>query len=134
MNDRFYLMLLRLASLLGIIGVAFGAFGAHFLKSRLDEQSIEVVKTGVLYLFIHTITSLFIVLIGKNDTTSRYLKASGVFFIIGILLFSGSLFLIGTKSLTSWSIGYFGILTPIGGLCFILGWLMLLLYALTRRT
>src|SRR5688500_9685344 len=134
MNDRFYLMLLRVAALFGIIGVAFGAFGAHFLKSRLDEQSIGVLMTGVLYLFIHTIALLVVAVIGKNDTISRYLKASGVFFIIGILLFSGSLFLIGTKSLTGLSIGYFGILTPIGGLCFILGWFMLLLYAFTHRT
>src|SRR5687767_4681213 len=100
MNSQYFQSLLGLAACFGIIGVSFGAFGAHFLKEKLSPDEIDVVRTGVLYLFIHTLVILAIVVLGKNDPVSRLLKSSGIFFGLGIFLFSGSLFLIATQTLT----------------------------------
>jgi len=122
-----------MASVLGIAGVAFGAFGAHFLKARLGPEEIDIVRTAVLYLFIHTLAILGVVLLGKTGRQSRILKSSGLFFVIGIILFSGSLILIATKSLTGLSPSYFGAITPIGGLFFIAGWILLFIYGFSER-
>ena len=133
MNSKFYERLLSVAACFGIMGVSFGAFGAHFLKTRLSAGEIDVVRTGVLYLFIHTVVILVIVLLGKNDPLSRVLKSAGIFLTVGIILFSGSLFLIATQTLTGFPAKYVGILTPIGGLFFIAGWLMLFISSVSGR-
>lgn len=134
MRTYFYSRLLGIASIFGVIGVSFGAFGAHFLKSRIDLSDLEVLKTGVLYLFIHTLAMLAVVLLGRADQESRLLKSSGLLFLTGVILFSGSLFLLATQSLFGLNLRYFGIVTPVGGLCFITGWILLLLYSLSNRT
>src|SRR5688572_6962249 len=108
MNLNFYSRLLSTAAAFGVIGVGMGAFGAHFLRSRLDDDAIEVLRTGVLYLFVHVLAMLAIVVLGKSDMTSRLLKSIGLLFGIGILLFSGSLFLIATQALTGLSASYYG--------------------------
>ena len=133
MNSSFYTRLLGIASFLGALGVIFGAFGAHFLKSRLAASDLDTIHTGDLYLFIHVTTILFVVLLGRNDTNSRILRSSGIFFISGIILFSGSLFSIATQGLTGLNGSYIGVLTPIGGLCFITGWITLFIYAFSKR-
>lgn len=129
----FYKRVLAITALLGMTGVIIGAFGAHFLKSRIDALSNEVLRTGVLYLFIHSLVLLVIVLLSRWDDSSRILKGGALSFLAGIILFSGSLFVIATQSLTGLDIGYFGIVTPIGGLCFVTGWLLLFSYALSKR-
>lgn len=134
MRNYFYSRLLSIASLFGVIGVSIGAFAAHFLKSRIDLSDLDVIKTGVLYLFIHTLAILAVVLLGRADQDSRLLKSSGILFLTGVILFSGSLFLIATQSLSGLNLGYFGIVTPVGGLCFITGWMLLLFYSITNRT
>lgn len=133
MRNEFYNRVLALAAILGLLGVVFGAFGAHFLKTKLEPSSLEIIKTGVLYLFIHVLACLFVVIMASKDEVSRILKSSGILFLAGILLFSGSLFLIGTQSLTGLNVSFIGILTPLGGICFISGWLMLTLYAFSNR-
>lgn len=133
MNSSFYNRLLCTASIFGIIGVSFGAFGAHFLKSRLQVEDLDILRTGVLYLFVHTLATLFVIVLSAGDLNSRHLKGSGLLFVIGIILFSGSLFLIATRSLTMLPTNYIGILTPVGGLCFILAWSLLFLYAFSRN-
>lgn len=134
MNGRYYTALLQIASIFGFAGVMIGAFGAHYLKSRLEVTELDVIRTGVLYLFVHTLAMLFVILLGKGDSTSRILKGSGLLFAMGILLFSGSLFVIATASLTGLTVGGFGIITPVGGLCFMAGWVLLFIYALTKRS
>ncbi len=126
MNDTFFNRLQYVAGTFGAIGVMIGAFGAHFLKSRLDIGSLETIKTGVLYLFIHTLATLFVCLRSKQYAGSRHLRTAGIAFVIGILMFSGSLFIIGTASLTGFPISAIGFITPLGGLCFILGWIFLI--------
>ena len=134
MRSYFFSRLLSIASIFGVIGVSFGAFAAHFLKSRIDVSDLEVLKTGVLYLFIHTLAILAVVLLGREDKESRLLKSCGVLFLTGVILFSGSLFLIATQSLSGLNLGFFGIITPIGGFCFIIGWILLFLYSFSNRT
>ena len=133
MKNTFHANIIAVAAFLGMLGVAFGAFGAHFLKTRLDANAIDVLKTGVLYLFIHTLATLMISRLADTHPTSRLLRSVCVLFLLGVFLFSGSLFLISTSSLTGVPTPYIGFLTPLGGLCFIAGWLVLLIYALSGR-
>ncbi|HSF89107.1 MAG TPA: DUF423 domain-containing protein [Saprospiraceae bacterium] len=126
MNDSFFNRLQSVAGTMGAIGVIFGAFGAHFLKSRLDLSHLETIKTGVLYLFIHTLATLFVCLRSKQGQDTRLLRLAGIAFVTGCLMFSGSLFIIGTASLTGFPVSSIGFITPLGGLCFIMGWLFLI--------
>ena len=106
-------------ALINALGVILGAFGAHFLKSRLHIDELVTYETAIRYLFIHAMALIIISLLIK-DLTNFSFKIAGVFFLVGIALFSGSLLmLIATK------IHALGAITPMGGLCFIIGWLML---------
>ena len=116
--------ILRIAFILLAIGVILGAFGAHALEKVLDEKSLKVWNTGVLYLFIHAI-GIVIIQFGMNAgylQIKRGLWASRLL-LIGILLFAGSLFLLSTQTATGINFKWLGPITPIGGLCFIAGWL-----------
>jgi len=101
-----------------MLGVLLGAFGAHALKGRLSVESVEVYRTAVLYQFIHAI-GLFIVAHATAGSTyrKRAINLAGYCFLGGIVIFSGSLYVL---SLTG--IKWFGAMTLIGGLLFVLGW------------
>jgi uncharacterized membrane protein YgdD (TMEM256/DUF423 family) len=121
--------MVRLFLLIGAIcaasGVAAGAFGAHALRGSLAERSLEIFETGCRYQMYHAIALLVVaVLLHQLPIASTSLTAAGVAFIAGIVLFSGSLYglsLAETKIL--------GVITPLGGLCFILGWICLAIAA-----
>lgn len=104
-----------------ITAVAFGAFGAHGLKAIISESSLEVFKTGVFYQFVHALGIFIAVILSKIYQIER-LKTSIIFFIIGILFFSGSLYLLSTREATGLAVSFLGPVTPIGGLFFMLGW------------
>lgn len=124
MNKR----ILITASLLGAIAVILGAFGAHGLKKSIDTADLEVWSKGVEYQFYHVFALLFLSLFENGN---KLLKLSYGFFTFGILLFSGSLYLLATRSLLNAGfIDYIGPVTPIGGLLLILGWLFLFFAAL----
>ena len=109
--------LVRLAGILGFVGVAFGAFGAHFLRGRVGESLIEVWKTGVLYHLVHAVALLALAALGARAGRIRIVAG---LFLAGILVFSGSLYLLvltGERRL--------GAVTPLGGVAFLLGWLVL---------
>ena len=125
MNNPFFNRLQSFAAALGAIGVIVGAFGAHFLKARLTDGHLETIKTGVLYLFIHTLATLLVCALSKHNP-NRALKASGLAFMIGTVMFSGSLFVIGTASLSGFPVSMIGFITPLGGLTYILGWILLI--------
>ena len=113
------------AAFIGLLGVILGAFGAHGLENTLPQHALQRYQTGVDYQFYHVAALLIIgVLSGGRNKTSRMLKLAGIFFITGIFLFSGSLYLYALTGET-----YFGMITPIGGISFIMGWVCLLLYA-----
>ncbi|MBS1564737.1 MAG: DUF423 domain-containing protein [Bacteroidetes bacterium] len=120
------------ASILGALSVALGAFAAHGLRRVLSADQVAVFETGVRYQFYHTF-ALLIVGILFEKFASGLMQWAGICFIIGILLFSGSLYLLSALRATE-NVGLkqLGIITPFGGLFFIAGW-MLMLIALIRK-
>lgn len=120
------------ASIFGMIAVILGAFGAHTLKGRLSSSELEVWKTAVDYHFYHTFALLFLSTFSKKNSSA--INLSAWFFTIGIVLFSGSLYLISTKEILNISqISIIGPITPIGGLFFIMGWVCILIATLKNR-
>ena len=110
---------LMLAAFFGFTGVALGAFAAHGLKNRLTAEYLTIFHTGVTYQLVHTLALLGVALLA-TQIPGRLVTWAGVSFALGILLFSGSLYL-----LTMTGISKLGIITPFGGLAFLVGWLCL---------
>lgn len=106
------------AALFGGVAVLLGAFAAHGLKASLSAEYLAVLQTGVQYQFIHALALLLVAVLAKNNP-SRFLSLAAIFFAVGIVLFSGSLYLL---VLTTWKPG---LLTPLGGCLLVLGWLSL---------
>ncbi|MBY0481937.1 MAG: DUF423 domain-containing protein [Chitinophagaceae bacterium] len=116
---------ISIASFLGAVTVALGAFGAHALKKLVPEQMLMVYDTAVRYQFYHLLALALVGILYKSFTNS-YVKNAGVFFLLGILFFSGSLYLLTYKAVIgSDGFGWVGPITPIGGLFFIIGWILL---------
>lgn len=110
---------LMLAAFFGFTGVALGAFAAHGLKSRLSAEYLAIFHTGVTYQLVHTLALLGVALLA-TQIPGRLITWAGASFAIGILLFSGSLYL-----LTLTGISKLGVVTPFGGLAFLVGWFCL---------
>jgi len=110
-------LFITLASLSGMLAVAFGAFGAHALRSRLDEQTMSVFQTAVQYHFYHSLALLAVGVIALSQPHTALLRSSGYLFLVGIVVFSGSLYLLSMSGLR-----WLGAITPLGGLAFIAGW------------
>jgi uncharacterized membrane protein YgdD (TMEM256/DUF423 family) len=120
------------ASLCGAIAVIFGAFGAHSLKNVLSSGAVEIWAKGVEYQFYHTFALLFLSQFATDN--DKLVKWSYIFFTMGIVLFSGSLYLLATREILNIGLlNYIGPITPIGGLCFILGWALLFIAASKRK-
>lgn len=118
---------LIIASVFGALSVIFGAFGAHALKKIVPAETIVTFETGVRYQFYHTF-ALFVTAILFATIPGRWLTVAGWFFIVGIILFSGSLYILtGIKATKTVGLSGIGIITPLGGLFFIAGWLSLLI-------
>jgi len=111
------------AAILGAITIAIGAFGAHGLKQVVDAKAIATFETGVRYQMYH-IFALLIVGFASILTTSTQ-KWVFWFFMLGIIFFSGSIYLLSLNELIAFDAKSIGFMTPIGGLFFILGWLRL---------
>ncbi|TGE78875.1 DUF423 domain-containing protein [Pseudoalteromonas sp. KS88] len=101
-----------------MLSVVLGAFAAHGLKSRVSEYAIGVFKTAAEYQMVHGLALIAVAILIKWGLN---LTAAGWLFIAGTLLFSGSLYLL---AITGWK--WLGPITPLGGLCFIVGWLVIL--------
>lgn len=110
------------AALLGALAVALGAFGAHGLKAKANEYTLGIFETAVKYQFYHVFALLAVAILYQYFNTT-WLLWSGRLFITGTILFSGSLYLL-TAFLVAGneSMKWLGAITPIGGLCFIAGW------------
>ena len=116
-------MWIIISAVSGFTAVAIGAFGAHGLREKLSSEMLEVYKTGVLYQFIHTIILLMLSL-----TNFIKGKIASIFFLVGIILFSFSLYLYSTSG-----IRFFAMITPVGGVCFLIGWLWLIVEVIRRK-
>ncbi len=116
MNNR---NILLLGAIFMALAVLLGAFGAHALKDSLAPEMLAVYKTGVEYQFYHALGLLLIGSIGFH-IDSKWLRRSGLFLVLGILLFSGSLYILALTG-----IKVIGAITPIGGVSFVAGWIFL---------
>ena len=112
-------VLLLLAALFGFTGVGLGAFAAHGLKGQLSAEYLAVFQTGVHYQMLHALALLALAALWQR-LGGRLLTVAGVCFCVGILLFSGSLY-----ALTLSGISALGMITPMGGLMFLVGWFCL---------
>lgn len=113
--------ILMIASILLAMAVALGAFGAHGLKSQLSTDMLQTFKTGVDYHFYHALGLLFIGILAVSFP-SDLIKWSAILLTAGIVLFSGSLYALAISG-----IKWLGAITPLGGLSFIAGWVLLFL-------
>lgn len=127
MNKRIILT----AAFFGALAVVLGAFGAHSLKILISPSALEIWQKGVEYQFYHVFALLYL------STFARYknklIGFAFVFFTLGIVLFSGSLYILALKDAYHLSVSFIGPITPVGGLCFILGWISLFLAALKDK-
>ena len=114
--ERFFFVA---ASLFGFLAVVLGAFGAHGLKAYMDANLLVTFETGVRYQMYHTF-ALLVVALAYAKWPGKGLIASGWLFITGIILFSGSLYVLSLSGMRS-----FGMITPLGGIAFLAGWLCL---------
>jgi uncharacterized membrane protein YgdD (TMEM256/DUF423 family) len=111
------------AAFLGLVSIILGAFGAHALKKVLVISELTTFETGVKYQMYH---ALFLLFIGSSKDISNKVK-KGIFYtiILGVLLFSGSLYFLAINRLLPFDFRPFGFITPIGGLLFLVGWFWL---------
>ncbi|MDO7903621.1 DUF423 domain-containing protein [Pseudomonas sp. K1(2024)] len=107
---------LMLAAFFGFTGVALGAFAAHGLKNRLSADYLAIFHTGVSYQLVHALAILAVAMLSVH-LPGRLIGWAGGLFAVGIMLFSGSLY-----ALTLSGVSKIGIITPIGGVCFLAGW------------
>ncbi|MDI3326969.1 MAG: DUF423 domain-containing protein [Alicyclobacillaceae bacterium] len=116
--------MLRLFVVLGSIGaflsVALGAFGAHALRSRISAEMLSIYQTGVHYQFIHSLALILVGVLAERLHAPGWTAGAGICFAVGILLFSGSLYALSTSGVPT-----LGLVTPFGGIAFLLGWLLL---------
>jgi len=119
------------AAILGFIAIILGAFGAHALKKVLTIEQLASFETGVKYQIYH---ALFLLFAGSTNLISEKAKKSLYYLVVfGVILFSGSIYLLATKNVTNVDFSVIGFITPIGGLLMIMAWGLLFLNILKRK-
>jgi len=119
-----------LGSILGGLAVLLGAFGAHGLEKLVDAEAIETFKTGVTYQMYHAFFLFVVSLFSVSDTLK------GCIFwcvLIGIILFSGSIYLLALNAITSFDFATIALLTPLGGTLLIISWTLLIISLLKNK-
>ena len=120
---------ISLAAIFGGSSVAAGAFASHALKEKLSERALEIFEVGARYQMYHALALLLVaILLGQSQTPTTSLIASGWLFIIGVFIFSGSLYALSLSN-----IKILGAITPLGGVAFIAGWGALLIAAFSYQ-
>jgi len=114
----------RWGSLLMLLAVIGGAFGGHALKSRLSPEANQIYHIGVLYHLIHGLALLAVGWLSTVKPTEPFVRYAGLAFVFGVVVFSGSLYLLSVTGIKK-----FGMITPIGGMAFVIGWICLALAA-----
>lgn len=120
---------LFLGALCAFTGVAFGAFGAHGLKAILSPEMLTVYQTGVTYQMWHALGLILVALLQQTSPTAKLLIWASYLMFIGILLFSGSLYALAILDIKA-----LGMITPFGGGCFLIAWLLVAVYAVKKKT
>ncbi|TVZ47819.1 DUF423 domain-containing protein [Olleya sp. Hel_I_94] len=117
--------LLLLGTILGLLSVVLGAFGAHGLKALVSAEAVQSYETGVRYQMYH---ALLLLVVGSHNLVSSKSKTI-IFYLVlsGIILFSGSIYGLATNTLTAFNFKLIAFVTPIGGLLLILSWFILLI-------
>jgi uncharacterized membrane protein YgdD (TMEM256/DUF423 family) len=118
-------------AIFGMLAIILGAFGAHALKKILSLDQLTTFETGVKYQMYH---ALFLLFIGLSGLSQKAKKTIYYLVIVGVLFFSGSIYLLATNSLTSFDFRSIGFLTPIGGLLLISAWGTLLLNYISKKS
>lgn len=119
------------AAILGFIAIILGAFGAHALKKVLTIEQLASFETGVKYQIYH---ALFLLFVGSTNLISEKAKKTLYYLVVfGVILFSGSIYLLATKNVTNVDFSVIGFITPIGGLLMIMAWGLLFLNILKRK-
>ncbi len=108
---------LPVGALAALLGVVLGAFGAHALRGRLDDYAMSVFETAVQYHFYHALALVAVGLLALHPPQSALLRPAGWLFLVGLVLFSGSLYVLALTG-----VRWLGAITPLGGLAFIAGW------------
>ena len=121
-------LIIILAGVNGFMAVSIGAFAAHMLRDRLSPELLNTFQTGVQYHMYHALALLGIGLMMLNFSTSNLLRISAYLMMSGIVLFSGSLYLL---SITE--IRWLGAITPLGGLCFLTAWALIVWFAAKQQ-
>ena len=119
---------LSLAAVNGFLAVALGAFGAHGLEQKISAEMLAVFNTGIQYHMFHVAALIGVALAAQINTGSRRLAWSIRAFMAGIVLFSGSLYVLAITGITA-----LGMITPLGGVAFLAGWVLLFVEAIAEK-
>ncbi len=120
---------LLFGALCAFTGVAFGAFGAHGLKAIISPEMLVVYQTGVTYQMWHALGLITIALLQQSLPAAKLLIWASNLMFIGILLFSGSLYALAILDIKA-----LGMITPFGGVCFLIAWVLVAVYAVKKKT
>lgn len=124
--------LIRLGVFLGLVSIILGAFGAHALKAVLTEQQLVSFETGVRY---QVYQAFFLLFVGSTTwLTEKTKKSVGIILALGVLFFSGSIYLLATQDLIGINLKFLGPITPIGGLLIMISWLIVGLKITKQKT
>jgi uncharacterized membrane protein YgdD (TMEM256/DUF423 family) len=121
-NSTLQKQLIQSGAAFAALAVIAGAFGSHAIKEKLDSVNYDIYQTAVEYQFYHAL-ALFAIGVGMRRIKENVAKVAFTLFVLGIIFFSGSLYLLSTSML--WAkerIGWFGIVAPVGGVSFVVGW------------
>lgn len=113
--------LFKIGAIFALLAIMLGAFGAHVLRGEIDEFHLTTFKTGVQYQFYHAIALFITGFLMSQNSSSKWLGFAACFFIAGIVLFSGSLYLLACNQILPIP-NWIGPITPLGGLSFMIGW------------
>jgi uncharacterized membrane protein YgdD (TMEM256/DUF423 family) len=123
--------LLKTAAVMGALSVALGAFAAHTLKNYISDNAIATFETGVRYQFYHVFAIIIVAILYKDF---KGIKTAAWLFLSGILLFSGSLYVLSImQGMVQPGFKWVGAITPFGGLCFIAGWIWIFVAVLRKK-
>jgi uncharacterized membrane protein YgdD (TMEM256/DUF423 family) len=118
-------------ALLGMMAIIFGAFGAHALKKYLSLEQLATFETGVKYQMYH---ALFLLVVSTiNFLSDKIKKTIAILTFLGVLFFSGSIYLLATKNILGIDFKVIGIITPIGGVFLIMAWSLLIYQSLYKK-